>query len=233
MKATKNHRFETIADLLKDLGGISARRVRADPLPGTATEKDLIAVNEHTNRLFELVNGVLVEKAMGFAESFLMCELVKLLGLYLNEHPLGILAGSDGPMRLMPGLVRLPDVSFISWEQLPGRAIPLDPIADLPPDLAVEILSKSNTEKEMSRKRREYFFAGTRLVWLVDKDKRTVEVFTAPDQSVLLSEEQTLDGGNVLPGFTLPVKQIFAGLPPVSGRAAKKPSRRRKRGEVK
>src|SRR5690349_1717461 len=70
MKAAKNHRFETIADLLRDLGGISARRVRADPLPGTATEKDLIAVNEHSNRLFELVNGVLVEKVVGYAESF-------------------------------------------------------------------------------------------------------------------------------------------------------------------
>jgi len=227
MKAAKNHRFETIADLLRDLGGISARRVRADPLPGTATEKDLIGVNEHSNRLFELVNGVLVEKAVGFAESFLMCELVKLLGLYLDEHPLGILTGADGPLRLEEGLVRLPDISFVSWEQLPGRTIPLDPIAGLFPDLAVEILSKGNTKKEMARKRREYFFAGTRLVWQVDKDKRTVEVFTTPDQSVVLTEEQTLDGGDVLPGFSLPVRQILAALP-ASGGTAKKTSRRRK-----
>lgn len=232
MKATKNHRFETIADLLKELGGIAARRVRADPLPGTATERDLIAVNEHTNRLFELVNGVLVEKAMGLAESFLMCELVSLLRSYLHEHPLGFLAGADGPLRLMPGLVRLPDVSFISWGRVPGRKIPLEPVADLVPDLAIEILSKSNTKREMARKRREYFFAGTRLVWMVDKDKRIVEVFTAPDQSAIFTEEQTLDGGDVLPGFSLPVRQIFAALP-TSGTTAKKSSRRRKRGESK
>lgn len=232
MKATKNHRFETIADLLKELGGIAARRVRADPLPGTATERDLIAVNTHTNRLFELVNGVLVEKAMGLAESFLMCELVSLLRSHLHDRPLGFLAGADGPLRLMPGLVRLPDISFISWGRVPGRTIPLEPIADLAPDLAVEILSKSNTKKEMARKRREYFFAGTRLVWMVDKDKRSVEVFTAPDQSVVLTEEDTLDGDGVLPGFSLPVRQLFAALPP-SGTTAKKSSRRRKRGESK
>ena len=232
MKAAKNHRFETIADLLRDLGGIAAQRVRADPLPGTATERDLIAVNEHTNRLFELVNGVLVEKVMGLAESFLMCELVSLIRPYLSQNPLGFLIGADGPLRLMPGLVRLPDVSFISWERVPNRMVPLDPIGDFAPDLAVEILSKGNTKREMARKRREYFFAGTRLVWLVDKDKRSVEVFTAPDQSVIYAEEQTLDGGDVLPGFSLPVRQIFAALPPI-GSAAKTSSRRRKRGDSK
>lgn len=232
MKAPKNHRYETIADLLQELGGISARRVRANPLPGTATEKDLIEVNEHSNRLCELVNGVLVEKAVGFTESFLMCELVKLIGVYLNEHPLGILVGADAPFRLMMGLVRLPDVSFVSWAQMPGQTIPTDPIASLFPDLAIEILSKSNTKREMARKRREYFFAGTQLVWQVDKETRTVEVFTAPDQSVVLTEKQTLDGGDVLPGFSLPLRQLFVALPP-SETWVKKRSRRSKRGPSK
>jgi Uma2 family endonuclease len=230
MKATtKRIKYETIAELLKQLGGIHPKRVRANPLPGTATEKDLIALNEHTNLLYELVNGVLVEKVLGFAESFLMVELVKFLGAFLDQHPLGILAGADGPMRLMPALVRMPDISFVTWERMPNRKVPLDPIAGFAPDLAVEILSKGNTKKEMQRKLREYFFAGTRLVWLVDKDKRTVEVYNAPDQSVLLGEGQSLDGGEVLPGFSLSLKQLFAALPQ-SGSTAKKPARRRKRG---
>lgn len=231
MKAAKNQRFPTIADLLRELGGISARRVRADPLPGTATEQDLIAVNDRTGRTCELVNGVLVEKVMGYPESTIACELIVALKMYLHQHDLGIVAGESGGLRLLPGLVRMPDVSFLSWRHLPERTVPLDPIAASPPDLAVEILSKGNTKKEMARKRREYFFAGTQLVWQVDKDKRTVEVFTAPDRSVLLTEEQTLDGGDVLPGFSLPVRQIFAALPS-SGTAAKKPSRR-KRGRSK
>lgn len=232
MKATKNHRFETIADLLKELGGIAARRVRADPLPGTATERDLIAVNEHSNRTCELINGILVEKVMSYPESVIACEVIVALKEYLRRHDLGIIAGESGGMRLMPGLVRMPDVSFLSWERLPGHTLPSDPIAGFPPDLAVEVLSKGNTKREMKRKRREYFFAGTRLVWMVDKDKRIVEVFTAPDQSAIFTEEQTLDGGDVLPGFSLPVRQLFAALP-TSGTMAKKSSRRRKRGESK
>jgi Uma2 family endonuclease len=232
MKAAKNQRIETIADLLKELGGISARRVRANPLPGTATEKDLIAVNQRIGRTCELVDGVLVEKVMSYPESAIACELIVALKLYLRDHDLGVIAGESGGMRLIPGLVRMPDVSFLSWKHLPGRTVPTDPIAGSPPDLAIEVLSKGNTKREMGRRRREYFFAGTRLVWQIDKDQRTVEVLTAPDQSVVLTDEKTLDGGDVLPGFSLPVKQIFAALPP-SETGAKKPSRRRKRGPSK
>jgi Uma2 family endonuclease len=229
MKATKNHRFETIADLLEEFGDISPQRIRATPLPGTATERDLIDLYIRKDRLFELVDGVLVEKIMGYAESAVACELIGFLKPFLRQHDLGAIAGEAGAMRLMPGLIRIPDVSFVSWARLPTRKLPLDPIAGLAPDLAIEVLSKGNTKKEITRKLRDYFFAGTRLVWLVDPDKRTVEVFTAPDQSVLLTEEQTLDGGEVLPGFSLPVKQIFAALPS-GGKAAKKKVRRRKRG---
>jgi Uma2 family endonuclease len=78
--------------------------------------------------------------------------------------------------------------------------------------LVVEILSESNTEKEMARKYREYFQAGVQLVWEVDPKTRSVAVYTSPDHSSLLNEAQTLDGGNVLSGFTLPLAQLFAEL---------------------
>ena len=95
------------------------------------------------------------------------------------------------------------------------------------PDLAVEVLSVGNTPAEMKRKRKEYFFSGVRLVWLVDPAARTIEVFTSPDQHLTLREEQALDGGDVLPGFSVPVREIFARttvLP--SRRRAKKGSRK-------
>jgi Uma2 family endonuclease len=66
----------------------------------------------------------------------------------------------------------------------------------------------------MERKLRDYFAAGARLVWLVDPAARTVAVYTAPDQSTSLREDQTLDGGPVLPGFTLPLRDLFAELDP-------------------
>ena len=98
-------------------------------------------------------------------------------------------------LRVQPGRVRLPDVSFFSWDHFPGRILPPGAILGLSPDLAVEVLSPSNTREEMLRKRREYFAGGTRLVWEVDPEERTVRVYTTARRSTLLREGDTLDGG--------------------------------------
>jgi Uma2 family endonuclease len=86
------------------------------------------------------------------------------------------------------------------------------------PALAVEVLSKGNIRGEMRRKLKEYFLSGVRVVWFVNPRKRIVEAFSAPDQSVVLAEDQTLDGGGVLPGLALPVRQVFAQIPPAPRR---------------
>ncbi|HEV3167553.1 MAG TPA: Uma2 family endonuclease [Isosphaeraceae bacterium] len=202
-------RPRTVADLLRRLGNIPARRVRLDPSPGKATEQDLLAIHDREKRLLELVEGVLVEKPMGFDESEIALLLGSFLVSFVRRHKLGIVAGPDGPLRLFSGLVRLPDVSFISWNRLPARKRPTRPIPALAPDLAVEVLSKGNTKAEMSRKLGEYFKAGTRLVWIVDPRRRTVCVYVSPEDSALLEESQTLDGGAVLPGFRLPLRELF------------------------
>jgi Uma2 family endonuclease len=202
----------TVAELLKKLGSIPAERVLLDPPPGTATEKDVLEVERREGKICELVDGVLVEKAVGFAESVLATELACLLYPFLIEHNLGILTGAKGPFRLMPGLVRIPDISFTSWDQLPNRKIPKKPIPSLHPDLAVEILKRKNTKAEIDRKLHEYFRSGTRLAWVVNPRKRCVSVYTAPDQSHLLNEDQSLDGGDVLPGLSLPLREVFAQL---------------------
>ncbi len=206
-------RYETFADVLEQLGGIDPRRVRVSPAPGKATEKDLLRLLDHGNRLYELVDGTLVEKVMGFMESAVGTELSSWLAPFVRQHDLGIVAGADGTLRLMSKLVRIPDVSFISWAQLPSHEYPSEPIPTLYPDLAVEVLSEGNTEKEMERKLKEYFLAGTRLVWLVDPETRTVRVYTSPEEPLTLTERDTLDGGDVVPGFALPLKDLFARVP--------------------
>jgi Uma2 family endonuclease len=202
----------TVADLLTKLGGISPDRVLLDPPPGTATEKDVLEVEKREGRICELVEGVLVEKAMGYEESFLAMWLGHLLYQFLDEQDLGILAGADGTLRLWPGLVRIPDISFISWNQLPERKIPKKPIPDVYPDLAVEVLSRKNTKAEIARQLHEYFRSGTRLAWVVEPRKRCIRVYSAPDQVRLVTEEQSLDGGEVLPGLSLPLRKVFARL---------------------
>jgi Uma2 family endonuclease len=200
----------TIADLLESLGGIPARRVLFKPLPGTATERDLVALSERNNRLYELVDGTLVAKAMGFDESRFAAFMVAALIAHLEMHDLGAVLGADAMMRLFPGLVRIPDAAFVSWERYPRKKRRRGEIPTVAPDLIVEVLSKSNTRKEMARKLREYFKAGVRLVWYVDPGKRTVTVYTAVDRSTVLTEDQTLDGGDVLPGFSLSIRDWFA-----------------------
>jgi Uma2 family endonuclease len=203
---------ETLADLLAQLGSIAPARVRFRPLPGTATEQDVLDVQARDSRLCELVDGVLVEKGMGFLESYLAGALIEVLRGFVRPRRLGLVTAPDGMVRLAPGLVRIPDVAFISGARLPGRRVPREPIPDLAPDLAVEVLSESNTADEMARKRREYFAAGVRLVWQVAPEARTVEVYTAPEQVTVLHEADTLDGGTVLPGFALSLRELFAEL---------------------
>ena len=197
------HTINTLADLRERLGGIRLDRIRFRPAPGTATEKDVIEAEAKDNRLCELVDGTLVEKAVGFEEARLAGRLVHLVNSYLDKNDLGVCVGADGMMRIAPGLVRIPDLSFITWDRLPGRESPREPIPDLAPDLAVEILSEGNTKPEMTRKVREYFEAGVILVWLIDPKKRTARVFSSVDKSTLIRADQLLDGGEVLPGFVL------------------------------
>jgi Uma2 family endonuclease len=115
----------------------------------------------------------------------------------------------DIAVRLKIGLVRIPDVCFISWDRLPGGELPDEAIAGVIPNLAVEVLSKSNTPKEMERKLREYFKAGVQLVWLVDPKTQTARVYSSPTKVRRISKDQALDGGEVLPGFVLPLKELF------------------------
>jgi Uma2 family endonuclease len=213
MDAARPAEWLTAAELLHYLGDIDPGRLRLRPAPGKATERDLLDIHRREGRLYELVDGVLVEKVMGFPESMLAAWIIMLLAEYFRQHNIGCVAGADGAIRLMAGLVRIPDVSFISWDRLPGREAPNAPILGLAPDLAVEVLSPSNTKREMDLKVREYFLAGVRLVWLVGPSKRAVRVYTAPDQSARLTEGQALDGGDVLPGLRLPLREVFARTP--------------------
>ncbi len=195
--------------MVERLGGIPLDRIAANPAPGTATEVDVLDCFEGKRRRYELVDGVLVEKAMGYYESFVAAVLISFLEVFVRQQDLGIVLGEAGALRLAPGLVRIPDVSFIAWNHFPHRELPAEPIPDLAPDLAVEVMSTCNTEAEMERKTREYFEAGAKLVWLVDPGTRNVRVHTGPTEFRLVAEEEALDGGDLLPGFTLPLRQWF------------------------
>jgi Uma2 family endonuclease len=201
----------TVADLLERLGGIPPERVRFQPLPGTATEQDAIGVSgNRDHHLCELIDGTLVERAMGTREALLASLVVYYFWTYLDENDLGIALGADGMLRLWPGRIRIADAAFISWEKLPADELPPQRVATISPDLAVEVLSEGNTAAEMAQKLKDFFQAGTRLAWIIDPKSRTAEVYTSPTECKHVGRSGTLLGADVLPGFKLPLSKLFA-----------------------
>ncbi|MGL5094735.1 MAG: Uma2 family endonuclease, partial [Planctomycetia bacterium] len=198
--ASPDSLMETFAEVLHRLGDLPPERVLARPAPGAANEEDVLRLLDAADkRLCELVDGVLVEKTVGYAESIIACAIVAALRFYVKTNRLGIVVGADAAQKLFAGCVRIPDVSFISWDRLPDRRRPEKPIPDIVPDFTVEVLSASNTKREMERKRSDYFGGGVRLHWEVDAVSRSVAVYIAAEVKTIV-QTGLLDGGDVLPG---------------------------------
>lgn len=199
----------TLSQLRRHFWMIPPERILLTPAPGSATVEDLLLMNDRGYRVCELVDGVLVGKTMGAEESILASLLGHFLIAFAKKRDLGAVLGEAGFLELQPGLIRAADVSFISWDRLPGARWPKATVPKVSPDLAVEVISKSNTKKEMDRKLLEYFGEGVRLVWYVYPKKRAVDVYTSPVDKRRVRHDQTLDGGEVLPGFKLRLKELF------------------------
>ncbi len=114
-------------------------------------------------------------------------------------------------MKLRPQLIRIPDVAYVRRGPSDPK-IPSEPVPAVAPTLVVEVLSDSNTPGEMTRKIGEYFTAGAELVWVIDPDTRTAEIYTAPQDSRHIDIAGVLPGEPALPGFSLPMKELFDEL---------------------
>ena len=200
----------TLADLQERFGPIPGGRVVHDPAPGTATETDHARFNRRGDGLYELIDGALVRKAASDLSSWLGGDLFGFLREFVKPRRLGWVHPADAFFRLPDGL-RAPDASFTRREQRPGHRLQDRGYSDVPPALVVEVLSPGNTVREMERKRAVYFAAGVERVWEVHPFPREVVVWDGPDDHHTLSAGDTLTGDPVLPGFALPLDDLFAG----------------------
>jgi Uma2 family endonuclease len=207
-------RFNDASEWLRELGDVPAHRIVMNPWPGTATEADLLRLVEREKRFVELIDGTLVEKPMGSPESLIAGILVQELNNFVLPRGLGYVLTESALLRMVVDRIRMPDVSFISIDDLENGLLPATPVWRLPPRIAVEVLSESNTAAEMRQKRIEYFESGARLVWMIDPEKRTVSIYTKPSDEPdrVIGVSETLDGGSVLPGFEVKVADLFRGL---------------------
>jgi Uma2 family endonuclease len=132
------------------------------------------------------------------------------LGYYVLTQKLGkiFLAETGFTITRAPDTVRAPDIAFVSTNRLP------DPLPDgyfeLAPDLAVEVVSPNDTKREVREKVNDWLDAGVRLIWVVDYQKRTITEHRSRQRVRVLTEEDTLDGGDVVPGFSMPVREVFS-----------------------
>ena len=195
-------------DLARRFGDIPLSRIRFSPRPGEATEQDVLAIDNHEDRLCELVDGTLIEKVMGSYESLIAVNLLTELGHYLKSNRVGIALGPDGMLRLRLKLIRIPDVSFISKENLRSGKFPRHGIAAVAPTIAVEVISEGNTRREMQEKLSEYFQYGAVEVWYLYPDSKTLVRHTAANQSHELNQNDTLTTP-LLPGFSCPIGPLF------------------------
>jgi Uma2 family endonuclease len=209
--AAIHERPESLADLLRRPGNVPACHVRLHPPPGTATEEDAIRNNESKLRaaICELVDGTLVEKPVGWEESEIARLIIHMLVAYVRPRKLGRVLVPDGMLRLAPGLLRAPDVSFIARGRIKRYKRGGERYPSIGPDLAVEVMSKSNTRAEIARKLDECFAAGSRLAWVVDPKTETVRVHRSPRKFVLLRAGDLLHGGDAIPGLAIAVKDLF------------------------
>jgi Uma2 family endonuclease len=168
---------------------------------------EITSLPENEERRLELEDGVIIEMAESKPiNTVTAARIIYFFNAWVIPHDLGFVTGADGGYKLASKRVRLPDVGFISKQRMPK----LPKRFEVAPDLAVEIVSP---DEDVFKKVREYIAAGTQLVWTVYPDEKTVYVFRPAEGAELRVQQfglnDTLDGGDVLPGFTLPVRDIF------------------------
>jgi Uma2 family endonuclease len=202
----------TLAELIARVGDVPLRRVRLERSPGTATEDNVERLRRAEGRICELLDGVLVEKDASLAGALLTTELITHLGNFVRPRRIGWVMGPDGYAWLSPTRLRAPAVSFVRRDQRVGGKLLSRGYADVAPALAAEVFSPGNTFSELEHKRAEFFAAGTLLFWIVYPERREIVVSTGPEEHRVLTAGDVLVGGNVLPGFTLGVAELFAAV---------------------
>lgn len=163
---------------------------------------------------YEIIEGELQERIMSSLSSHIAMVIGFLLQAWARDGHPGSVMGSDGGYTIFPwtaGDLRMPDVSYISKERL--KQFPATGWLDIPPDLAVEVVSPTDSATMVQKKALDYIRAGVPLVWVVFPETRTVEVWRSTEPArELLRETDLLTGGEVLPGFSVPVAELFEGL---------------------
>jgi Uma2 family endonuclease len=175
------------------------------------TAEDLEAMGSEAEKRYELIDGILVAvEGVGGRHGGINIELASNLRNHIRPRKLGWLFSADTRFLIQrnPDLVQMPDISFIRADRIPPQGL-WEGIIPIAPDMATEIASPGDTGAEVRRKIQRFLDAGTRLAWIVWPRQRAVSVLRPGQPEMWLTEDDELDGGDVIPGFKLPIASIF------------------------
>ena len=163
----------------------------------------------HLDGLFELVGGELVEKQLSFLAGKAAIRIILSLETWLQRNPVGDLV-SEVTFRCFPDdpdLIRRPDVAFVAADR--AATIPPEGHVRIAPDLAIEVISPTNTINVFEEKLSDYRSADVKLVWEVNPTLRYVRIHRPNRTTLLLEEDEILSGEGVLPGFSVKVAELL------------------------
>ena len=159
----------------------------------------------------ELIRGELCQTMpTGQEHGEIVVNLATLLRMFVKSRKLGRLTASDAGVWLErdPDTVREPDIAYFSAEKMPP-GVRIRGYAEVVPDLVVEVVSPNNSLREVNDKALMWLSYGARLVWVVNPDTRSVNVYLPGSVATTLKENDTLEGLDTLPGFTCAVGDVF------------------------
>lgn len=175
--------------------------------PKTAAE--LLKISS-TGR-YELIKGVIYELSPpGMRHGVIAWKILQKIGTFIEKNKLGIITSSETGYKLSsnPDTVRGPDGAFISNKRLEEIGI-IDGYSTVMPDLAIEVNSPSDNYSRIYKKVQEWLLAGVSQVWVLEPDDRSIIIYYSNKKSLILEEEDELDGGDILPGFKCKIRDIF------------------------
>lgn len=198
----------TLPQLVHRFGEIPAIRIGQEPPPGAATEADLVYCNLHQDRLYELVDGILIHKSTWNLDSCVGGNICGNLFSFVHAQRAGIVLPGNALFRLSERVVRMPSISYLDGQRAQQCLKNNPAISPVAPNLAVDVINSDNSQKEMDDKLQEYFRAGTEEVWYVYPATRELHQFTSATASQV-HQGDVLISTRLVPGFEMKLVQIF------------------------
>jgi Uma2 family endonuclease len=172
------------------------------------TDEELMAL-EHPGLKCELIDGELLMSPTGYNHEHIGARLLARMINHAERYNHGSVCGSSFGCRMNSGNLLSPDISFIRRDRLPATPEERKRFFQGAPDIVVEVLSPWDRTGRVHEKMEDYFLSGARLLWVVNPEEKTILVYHTPYAPKLLTDKDALDGEDILPGFRLPVSELF------------------------